>query len=401
MGIPIARWADRGNRITIISVTALLWSFAVVLCGVAASFIQLLLIRIGVAVGEAGCMPPAHSLIADYFKRAERPRAVAVYMLGAPLSVVVGYFVAGWLNEIYGWRMTFILLGLPGIALAALARFTLLEPRCKSSPQQVVDGAAFDGGRQPQAGATPPSSVWSVCRVLWGNRTFRHVLLCFSVGCFFDNGILQWMPAFFIRSFGLNTGELGTWFAMIYGLGGLFGTYVGGELAARYAANNERLQLQCMAAVYASFALISALIYISPTIYLAFGLMLVVAVGGAMTSGPLFGSIQTLVPPHMRAMAIAVLYLFANLVGMGFGPLVVGALSDALHGSFGDDSLRYALLAMCPGYLWAGSHLWRGSKTVNRDLELALGHSAQTELAASPAGRQEHPPMSPRAATFD
>src|SRR5688500_3715382 len=120
MGIPIARWADCGNRVTIITLTTALWSAAVALCGLAGSFGQLMLIRIGVAVGEAGCIPPAHSLIADYFTRAERPRAVSIYMLGASFAVVIGYFGAGWLNEFYGWRVTFMLLGLPGLVLAAL-----------------------------------------------------------------------------------------------------------------------------------------------------------------------------------------------------------------------------------------------------------------------------------------
>src|SRR5580704_16172504 len=113
MGIPIARWADRGNRVTIISLTAAVWSVMVALCGMAASFTQLLLIRVGVAIGEAGCIPPAHSLIADYFGRAERPKAVAIYMLAGSLTTLIGYFVAGWLSEFYGWRAMFILLGLP------------------------------------------------------------------------------------------------------------------------------------------------------------------------------------------------------------------------------------------------------------------------------------------------
>src|SRR5688500_18999239 len=129
MGIPIARWADRGNRVLIISATASLWSVMVALCGFAGSFIQLLLIRIGIAVGEAGCIPPAHSLIADHFSRAERPRAVSIYMLGTPISIIIGYFLAGWLNELYGWRATFVILGLPGVAIAALAWLTLREPR--------------------------------------------------------------------------------------------------------------------------------------------------------------------------------------------------------------------------------------------------------------------------------
>src|ERR1700675_4252021 len=129
MGIPIARWADRGNRVTIITLTTSLWCAAVALCGLAGSFLELLLIRIAVGVGEAGCVPPAQSLIADYFTRAERPRATAVYMLGVPLSAVIGYFLAGALAVRFGWRMTFVFLGLPGLALAVLAGLTLKEPR--------------------------------------------------------------------------------------------------------------------------------------------------------------------------------------------------------------------------------------------------------------------------------
>jgi predicted MFS family arabinose efflux permease len=111
MGIPLARWADSGNRVTLIAATTALWSVAVAMCGMVGNFMQLLSVRIFVAVGEAGCVPPAHSLIADYFGRAERPRAVSIYMLGTSLSGVIGYFLAGWLNEFYGWRSTFILLG--------------------------------------------------------------------------------------------------------------------------------------------------------------------------------------------------------------------------------------------------------------------------------------------------
>ena len=136
MGIPIARWADRGNRVTIISVTTFLWSVAVALCGLAGSFVQLLLIRIGVAVGEAGCNPPAFSLMADYFTRAERPRAAAIYAMGGALSFVVGFFGAGWLNELYGWRVTLMVLASPGVVLAALAWFILKEPRYMSPSQQ-------------------------------------------------------------------------------------------------------------------------------------------------------------------------------------------------------------------------------------------------------------------------
>jgi MFS family permease len=360
MGIPIARWADRGNRVTIISVTTAIWSAAVALCGVAANFFHLLAIRIGVGIGEAGCIPPAHSLIADYFDRAERPRAVSRYLLGGPLSVVMGYLLAGWLNQFYGWRATFVLLGLPGLVLAILVRLTLREPR------------KFDAAElNPTANAAAQIALGEVCRTLWANTTFRHMLLCFSIVSLFSYGVGQWQPAFFARSYGLRSGELGTWLTFIYGLGGLIGIYAGGELASRLAAKDERLQLRAMALAYASFTVASLLIYLSRDLYLAFAAMAVAVIGGAAANGPLFATIQSLVPSRMRATSIAFIYLFANLIGIGLGPLAIGFISDELRPWVGNESLRYALLAMSPGYLWGAWHLWKGSHTVTRDVQLA------------------------------
>ena len=150
MGIPIARWADRGNRVTILTLTAAVWSVMMALCGMVTSFAQLLLVRIGVAIGETGCMPPAFSLIPDYFTRAERPRAVAIYLLGSNVSFVIGYLLAGWFNQLYGWRATFILLGLPGLVPAALAWFTLSEPRLEKSTATIGNIAE----------ATYPLATW-------------------------------------------------------------------------------------------------------------------------------------------------------------------------------------------------------------------------------------------------
>jgi MFS family permease len=360
LGIPIARWADRGNRVTIITLTTALWSAAVALLGIAVSFPQLLLIRVGVAIGEAGCLPAAHSLIPDYFTRAERPRAVALYMLGLPLSLVVGYFVAGWLNELYGWRMMFVLIGLPGLGLAALARFTLREPRLK--------GALFSvqSERAVQAASL---SLKDVCLALWAIHTFRHLALSLSVISFFSYGIFQWLPTFFIRSYGMTTGELGGWLAGSFGLGGVIGTYLGGMAAARYAAKNERLQLKVMAALYVGFGVLSVVIYLTSNRSIAFALMGLYAVGVNLTNGPFFATIQTLVPNRMRAMAVAIMFLLANLIGMGLGPLAAGAVSDALRPWAGEESLRYALMALCPGYLWGAWHMFQASRSVTRDVD--------------------------------
>jgi len=374
MGIPIARWADRGNRVTIISLTCALWSLMVALCGAAGGFLQLLLIRVGVAVGEAGCVPAANSLISDTFDRSERPRAFARYMLGGPLSVILGYFVAGWLNEFYGWRITFALVGLPGLVLAAVAAFTLREPRREKE-------AKVEVSEQP--------GVWEVLRTLWGNRTFVHLLISFAVMYFFSFGVWQWVPAFFVRAHGLQTGVIGTCFALIWGVGGMLGTFFGGELASRYANNNERLQLTAMAIIVATFGLVVPVIFITDNYVIAFAVMTLAAIAWSSTYGPWFATIQTLVPERMRAMAIAIVFLFANLIGMGIGPLMTGVLSDAFRPWAGDDSLRYALLALCPGYVWAGWHLWRASRLLPNDLP---GEADQGRHPASDASLQSRSP---------
>jgi MFS transporter, Spinster family, sphingosine-1-phosphate transporter len=377
MGIPIARWADRGNRVTIIVLTTILWCIGVSLCGFATTFLQLLLIRIGVAVGEPGCIPCAHSLIADNFSRAERPRAVSRFMLGFPLGAVIGNLAAGWLNQLYGWRVTFLLVGLPGLALALLIRFSVKEPRLAESSRI---------RRDAEDSLSVPSSTWQTCRALWRITSFRHVLISFGVSCFFTFGIVQWQSVFFIRQYGLQTGELGTLFAVL-GVIGFPSIFIGGELASRYAASNERLQLRAIALLTGVSSIIYASVFLSTNRYLAFGLMGLNAFLSGLSGGPLFATLQTLVPPRMRAMSIAMIYLFANLIGMGLGPLAVGIMSESFRPLAGNESLRYALLACCPGYLWAGWHLWQAGRTVMGEIgDARIGDESRTSDAALAAG---------------
>jgi MFS family permease len=365
VGIPIARWADRGNRILIISLATATWSVAVALCGAAAGFVHLLLIRICVGVGEAGFAPPAHSLIADFFKRAERPRAVAIFKLGVPISLIIGYLGAGWLNEWVGWRMTFVLLGLPGLFLAALAWLTLREPRNSTRP-------ARNATPPPTAGtqAVAPQTR-DVLFHLARNRSFRLLILAYALVTLFGTGISKWQPAFFIRTHGIGTGELGVWLALMSGGGALVGTFLGGYLATRYAANNERLQLRTMAIAYSAFGLIYMGIFIVEDVTWAFVLMGLASIGGNLVVGPLFAMTQSLVPDRMRATALAIMYLVANLIGGGLGPLAAGILSDLLLPVAGADSLRIALAMLAPGFALSGVLAWRASLTIMSDLSSA------------------------------
>lgn len=372
MGIPIARWADRGNRIIIISATAALWSVGVALCGVATTYTQLLLIRVGVAVGEAGCIPPASSLISDYFSRAERPRAFAIYGMGGALSFVVGFFLAGWLNQAYGWRLTFMVLGIPGLVLAALAYFTLAEPR-----RTQAASAALQTPRQTKSEREP--SFKAAGMILWANASFRHLLLCNAILFLFGYGILQWQPAFFIRSYGFSSAEVGTWLAVTYGCGGLLGTYLGGEWATRRAPQNERMQLVMATVAIAVSGAVMIVAYLTRNPYwtLAFTAIYVLLL---YAIAPVLNSVvQGLVPERIRAVAVAVIYFVANLIGLGFGPLATGVLSDLLHSWLGEESLRYALMLLAPGYAWGAWHAWLASRTVARDLCQVQSSSVELE----------------------
>jgi predicted MFS family arabinose efflux permease len=375
MGIPIARWADRGNRVTIISLTTALWSVAVALSGLAASFIQLMLVRIGVAFGGAGGYVPAFSMLADYFERSERPRAVAIYGLGSPLSIVGGYWLAGWLNELYGWRVMFLLLAAPGLLLAAVVRLTLREPR-ESLGSTPSDRLSPTGTGQSEL------SLWNVGRTLFVNATFRHLLLCMSVLFFFICGILQWQPTFFIRSYGLTSAKIGAWFALLYGVGGGLGSYLGGELASRYAANQERVQLVAIAIAMVVCGLLQSCVYLIPNLHLSLGLLAAVALVQTAINGPLYATLQTVLPGRIRAVSIALVLFFANLIGLGLGPLAVGMLSDVLRPWAGAESLRYALAMLAPCILWAAWHSWRASRTVEQDLTSTdAGHTGISPAA--------------------
>jgi len=331
-----------------------------------------MLLRAGIGVGEAGSFPPAQSLIPDYFTRAERPRAMSIYMLAGPGSTVAGLFVAGWLNELFGWRAMFMLFGLPGLALAPLAWLTLKEPRSIGST------AAAKPQLAPQSAnplVSPQPKLREAARMLFANRSFRRILGFFSVQYFLSYGLGQFQPAFLMRSFGLDTGEIGTWYGLVFGLAGLSGIYVGGLLTIRYARNNERLQLRVAGITYGIYALVSAAAYLTTNRYVFFGMVGLSTVITNLVTGPLMATLQTLVPAPMRAFSSAGIFLVANLIGTGLGPLAVGALSDVLNAWLGAESLRYALLAVSPSYLLGSWFLWRAGQTITADLQTAHEHT--------------------------
>lgn len=351
-GIPIARWADRGNRGTITAIAVGLCGIMVSLCGTVSGFFQLLLVRAGVAVGEAGIMPAGQSLISDYFDRHERPRAMAIYISFYTISMIIGYLVGGQLVDAYGWRSTFIIIGVPAIAVAILAKFTIKESRDVIGTDHL----------------SPAPSLISTISCLWSQKSFRQILIIFCLGYFFNAGVSQWLPTFLIRSHDMTIASVGSWLALVFGIFGTAGIYLGGHIATRYAANNEKLQMRMLAFSSLGYGLANAIAYTVPSktwclIFLAIGALLIM-----LNNGPIFAAIQSLVPERMRSLAVAVTFLFGNLIGFGLGPFVLGIVSDMLNVTYGQDSLRYALLLFCPGALWIAYHYWKVSSTIEQDI---------------------------------
>ena len=356
-GIPIARWADRGNRNSVITITTALWSLMLAVCASVTSFSQLLLARVGVAIGESGCIPPAQSLISDYFDRAERPQAMAVYWISSPLAIILSYLGGGWLIDNYGWRFTFLIVGAPGLLLAVLVKYSLKEPRLNNS--RYLDCREN----------TDQEPIAHVMKSLWNLRSFRNVVLVFNIAFFFGAGIIVWVPTFFIRSYDMNATEVGVWLAFTWGFVGMMATLLGGWCTTRYAARKESLQMKTVAGVIALCTIVYSIGYLSDSKYVSLACISLV-VGGLipMIQAPIYSAIQSLVYHRMRSFALAFIFMLANLIGLGLGPLAVGVISDLLSNSYGSESLRYALLVFSPGYLWCASYAWRAAYDIEEDI---------------------------------
>lgn len=361
LGLPIARWADRGNRSTIAALAIGIWGVTVMSCLFVTNFVQLVFARMAAAVGASACMPPTYSLVGDYFpKTAERTRAMTIYMLAGPLSGLPGYVLGGWLNEHFGWRIAFFVMGIPGLALAALVKATVGETRANTHLVEAPERCK--------------PSMREVLGTVWQQQSSRQlgfaVILLFTMGW----GLNPWYAAFMIRSHGMGTAELGMWLGAIFGISGVGGVLLGGYVAGRWFADDERGQMRLTAVIMSSLAPLLVLFLLFPQKHLALiALGLSVSVSNFFF-GPAFALMQRLVVAEMRATQMATVMLFANLIGMGVGSEAVGVLSDLLRPLLGKDSLRYAMIAVSLVALWSAYHFWRVARTVKEDLEAILHH---------------------------
>jgi MFS family permease len=360
MGIPIAAWADRSSRRNVLVLAVATWSGMTALFGTAVNFTMLFLARIGTAIGEAGGSPPSHSLISDYFPKAKRGTAFAIYALAVPVGTSIGAAIGGWGNQNLGWRNTFIAIGLPGIVLALIVFLTVKEP-----PRGMSDGAAAKAATQKTPGMV------EVLKFLWLRPSFRHLSLACALHSVVWYASGAFNNAFLQRSHGMNVAEAGYWISILAAIAGI-GTFLGGYLSDRLSSRtNDRRWYMWVPGVATLICVpFQFLAYLSPSLAVTLpsfvGLMLMAAV----FFGPSFAMTQALATLRMRSVATSVLLFIQTLIGNGLGPSVTGLISDWLTPSFQVDSLRYALVIIGVVNFWAAIHYMVGARTLKSDLEL-------------------------------
>lgn len=345
LGVPVGRLADRSSRRRIVAVCCTLWSFATLACGLATQFWQLLLARMGVAVGEAGGMAPSISLVSDLYPKHRRSLAISLFMMGPHFGVLIGLALGGWIAQHHGWRATFLWAGAPGIVLGALVWLFVREPR----------RGGFDTA--PAAAAPAPAEpLWAQTQRLLAIPAFRHIALACGVAGIAGYGYGVWTPSFLVRTHGLTIAQAGLMFGVASGCGAVGGALFSGWLCDRLVLRDVRWQvgLPALGVALSIPAALAFLLWPAGATWSLGALRVPHAMAFAVAFGFLaswwpslsYSAISQMVAASERSVAAALLNLFLTLFGVGAGPLVTGAISDMLTPVYGAQALRWALVAV-------------------------------------------------------
>ena len=358
LGVPIALLADRWNRRNLIAIALTIWSGMTALSGMAANIGQLALARVGVGIGEAGCSPPAHSMISDLYPPDQRSTAMGFYTLGISTGIMLAYLAGGWVVQNIGWRAAFFIVGVPGLLLAVVVRFTLTEPKRGASESR------------HDSGAHPP--ILSVIRFLLARRSFVHMAVAAGLSAFTGYAVISFFPSFLVRSFDMEIVAIGRWLGWILGISGGLGFFGGGFLADRIGRSKRRDALWLIAATMLVTAVLDVAVFLAPSAAWTLMIFIVPAATSNIYLAPVLAQTQSLVALRMRGVASALMLLILNMIGLGLGPLTVGYVSDLLAPHFADESMRYSLMIICAVLLpWAAWHYYLAGQSIDADLARA------------------------------
>lgn len=358
LGVPIALLGDRWNRRNLIAIAIAIWSGMTALSGMAMNIVHLTLARIGVGVGEAGFSPPAHSIISDLYPPKERATAMGIFTLGIPIGIMIASFAGGWVAQNFGWRQAFMIVGLPGLLLALIVRFTLKEP-----VRGLSDGKV-DSGHRP--------GIMEVVRFLARRHSFIHLAIGSGLASFNGYATLSFFPSFMARSHDMSYTEIGLYFGLIVGIAGGAGFAGGGYIADKVSQRSQKHSLWTV-----SVATLMAWLFIFPLFltdnpYWAIVFLIGPVFFSNFYLATTFAQVQGMVGLRMRSIASALLLFLLNIIGLGLGPQMTGILSDALREFAGDDSLRYSLLILGAFiFPWSAYHYFMAGRHIEHDLARA------------------------------
>ena len=354
-GLPIASLADRSNRRNIVAISLTIWSGMTAISGLAQNYWQLLAARVGVGIGEAGGSPPSHSMISDIFPPEKRASAIGFYSTGISIGILFGFLFGGWLNEFFGWRVAFFVVGIPGVLLALVLYLTVPEP---------IRGLAEN---RASTGDNP--SMMTVFKVLLSRRSFLFMALGAAMNAFAGYSTANWVASFMIRTHQMPTGELGTWLALIIGLGGAIGVFGSGVLADNLGKKDKRWYMWVpvyAAAISVPFQIAT---YWVDGPYAALMCMTIPSILANAYLGATIASVHGMVGLRMRAVSSALLFFILNIIGLGMGPTTVGLVSDSLVDQHDVDSLRYAMMYIVPSSMLISGALYvLASRYIREDL---------------------------------
>ena len=347
-GFPVAGLAARGSRRTIISAATVVWSSLTIAMGFAQTFAQLALARLGVGIGEAGAVAPAHSMISDLYPPQKRTSAMATFAAGANIGVLLAFLVGGVVGQALGWRWAFVIAGLPGLVLALLLRFTVAEPHRANDAAPVRRESLF-------------LLTWQTIR---NDTGLFHALCGLAVTGVVTFGALAWTATFIIRAHGLSQAHTGLFLALGVGIFGGIGTWAGGAIADRLGADNPRWRLGVVIAAILIAKPFAIGFLLSPSTGAALACLMVSGSLAAVFWGPTYAFLHARVEPHMRPMATAIYLFVFNIAGVGIGPTIIGLASDTLFAGQGAWSLGYAILLVQLAGAWGAWHYWRAMRTI-------------------------------------
>lgn len=361
--LPLARLGDRWSRRGVVAISAALWSLASAACGMATHIIHMATARVLVGVGEAGAMPSSQAMVSNLFSERTRSGALGVLTSSTYVGMLVGLTGGAAIAGVWGWRVAFLALSLPGVLLAVLLWLTGPKQEKQASPPVTVTG---QGGRM------------AAVRLFWATPSLRYLALGVGVFNIFGYAGATWLPAFLVRSHGLSVVQTGVWLGIGAAIGGIAGSLASGVLVDIARRRDEAWQLRIPALGQLISFPLTAIMFLLPAgatlgltgfeIPIVVMLMLVTSFLSALWAAPAYGAIARLIPPHQRAQAVGVMIVIINVVGSMLGPPLAGLVSDLLGNGFQQESMRYSLLAMSVLILIGGAFTLKASARYNRDL---------------------------------